>query len=136
MNIVVRARSIDASKGGTMNATDLMDLRSSLLLKKGSILNKSDEFKLETFAQREVVSDEAEAASNDVDLSLSLHLHERDRMALYQIEKALSKIADGTYGQCEGCGQIISKKRLQVSPFASLCIECKEEQEDPRTQNN
>jgi len=118
-----------------MNVSDLNFFKAYLLSQKSSILNKNHEFKSEQASEREIVSDEAEIASNDLSMTLSIHLHERDRSALYQIERALSKLEDGTYGQCESCADHIDPKRLQARPFASLCIICKEEQEDPRYLN-
>ncbi|QDK39538.1 TraR/DksA family transcriptional regulator [Bdellovibrio sp. NC01] len=116
-----------------MNATELTtveldNLKESLLFQKASILNKSHEFKAE---QSSVTAhgDEAEIASQDASNNISIHLHERDRVALYSIERALGKIAEGTYGQCESCGEIIGARRLQARPFTALCIECMEEQE-------
>lgn len=119
--------------GGEMNATelsekDLQDLRESLLFQKSSILNKTHEFKEEQ-SNLSSVADEAEIASLDITTNISIHLHERDRTALYAIEKALGKIADGTYGQCEACSEMINARRLQARPFTALCIECMEEQE-------
>ncbi len=46
-----------------------------------------------------------------------------------EIERALQKLDEGTYGVCEGCHNSISARRLRVRPFASLCITCKEIQE-------
>lgn len=103
-------------------------LKESLLLQKASILNKSNEFKSE---QSSVMSqgDEAEIASLDANNNISIHLHERDRIALYSIEKALGKISEGTYGQCESCSEDIAVRRLQARPFTNLCIDCMEDQE-------
>jgi DnaK suppressor protein len=115
-----------------MNATDLMFFRTFLLDQKSSILNKSSEFKLEQSAERTLIPEEAEAASHDLSMNLSIHLHERDRMVLFQIDRALGKLEDGTYGQCESCSDHIGVGRLRASPFATLCVACKEEQEDPR----
>lgn len=112
-----------------MSETELQSLKDSLLFQKAEILNKSHEFKIEQ-SSIESVSEEAEAASIDISNNISIHLHERDRNALYMIERALSKIDDGTYGQCESCAQMISPRRLQARPFTALCIECMEEQED------
>jgi DnaK suppressor protein len=50
--------------------------------------------------------------------------------ALLEIDKSLNKIAQGTYGECEGCGDTISAKRLQARPLAPLCISCMEEREE------
>ncbi len=120
-----------------MNATELTSselqtLKESLLFQKSAILNKTHEFKHEQ-SSMENVSEEVEAASLDVSNNISIHLHERDRNALYMIERALGKIDDQTYGHCESCAQNIGARRLQARPFTTLCIECMEEQEDLRT---
>ncbi len=120
-----------------MNATELTDLeianlKESLLYQKSIILNKSHEFKEEqssiTFG-----ADEVEVATQDIVNNISIHLHERDRTALYAIEKALSKIADRTYGKCESCSDLITARRLQVRPFTALCVNCMEEHESLAT---
>lgn len=115
-----------------MNATDLSFFKTFLLEQKSSILNKSNEFKHEQASERSNISEDAEAASLELSANLSIHLHERDRMILFQIDRALGKLEDGSYGQCESCTEIIGAKRLKASPFATLCVACKEEQEDPR----
>jgi RNA polymerase-binding transcription factor DksA len=43
---------------------------------------------------------------------------------LQDIEDALAKFDDGTYGQCESCGQRIPEARLEAMPAARLCISC------------
>ena len=44
---------------------------------------------------------------------------------LKEIDNAISKIEEGTYGICDECGETISKKRLSVIPYSNLCITCK-----------
>ena len=114
-----------------MNSTELSAIRESLLLQKSAILNKTNEFKQEQ-SRTVTVSDEAEAASIDISNNISIHLHERDRTSLLMIERALGKISDGTYGQCECCGAAIGIRRLHARPFTTLCIDCMEDQEDLR----
>jgi DnaK suppressor protein len=46
-----------------------------------------------------------------------------------EIELALKKLREGTYGICEECGGEIKPRRLEVRPFATLCVRCKERQE-------
>lgn len=46
-----------------------------------------------------------------------------------EIELALKKLHEGTYGVCEECGGQIKPRRLEVRPFATLCVRCKELQE-------
>ena len=67
---------------------------------------------------------------------MAFHLLERDRSSLFQIDKALGKIHDGTYGQCECCADMININRLRARPFAALCISCMEEQEEFHTPVN
>jgi len=55
------------------------------------------------------------------DLALSAQAME----AVAEIDRALDKLADGTYGICERCGQQIPKERLRAIPWAALCVQCK-----------
>ncbi|PLW67521.1 TraR/DksA family transcriptional regulator [Pseudohalioglobus lutimaris] len=48
------------------------------------------------------------------------------RQSLHDIQVALDKIAEGTYGECEKCGEDIGEGRLQVLPEAALCVKCAE----------
>ena len=45
------------------------------------------------------------------------------RSNLHDVDRALSRIDDGTYGNCERCGDPISSERLEAIPWAALCIE-------------
>lgn len=107
---------------------DLDLIKESLLLQKYQILNKNSEFKHDR-AETEKQSDEGDAVSQHLQESLNIQLHERDRMSLILIEKALSKFANGSYGQCECCEEPIDLRRLHARPLATLCINCMEEQE-------
>ena len=46
-----------------------------------------------------------------------------------KIERALAKIADGTYGLCERCGKPIEKARIKALPYAALCLADKQAEE-------
>lgn len=112
-----------------MQDANLMSIKQALVKQRSTILNKSMEFSRE---QREEESgfsraDEAEIATIDSNLTLSYQILEREQSVLLQIDRALSKFADGSYGKCEDCGATISEKRLLARPFAPLCIECQEE---------
>jgi DnaK suppressor protein len=115
-----------------MDATELHFFRSLLLSEKSSILNKTTEFKNEQREEHEKCTDEAELASVDLSLNLSIQQLERNRMTLVQIERALAKISEGTYGQCEDCSAPIGEGRLRARPLATLCIDCMEEAEETR----
>jgi DnaK suppressor protein len=47
------------------------------------------------------------------------------RTNLREVERALGKLDDGTYGRCERCGNPIGEERLDAIPWAPLCIDCK-----------
>jgi DnaK suppressor protein len=51
---------------------------------------------------------------------------------LLQINDALRRIKDKTYGVCEICGEPINPKRLEIVPHARMCIACKEKEEQGR----
>ena len=51
---------------------------------------------------------------------------------IQQIEEALHRIDDGTYGVCTICGQLIRKPRLLNQPFVLTCMECQSEMERQR----
>jgi DnaK suppressor protein len=42
-----------------------------------------------------------------------------------EIDRALAKLADGDYGVCDVCGEVISDERLEALPWATLCVRCK-----------
>ncbi len=46
------------------------------------------------------------------------------RDSLTDVEAAIAKLDDGTFGACEGCGQPIPPARLEAKPAARLCMEC------------
>ena len=46
-----------------------------------------------------------------------------------QVEHAIARLAAGTYGVCESCGNSIAKARLQALPHATLCVTCKQREE-------
>jgi DnaK suppressor protein len=43
---------------------------------------------------------------------------------LRDVERALEKIEDGTYGICDRCGRLISEARLEARPWSVLCVDC------------
>ena len=60
---------------------------------------------------------------------ISSQLAEVESRELANIESALEKMRDGTYGKCEGCATSIPVVRLQALPYAIYCIECQTELE-------
>ncbi|MFC0624293.1 TraR/DksA family transcriptional regulator [Kribbella deserti] len=74
-------------------------------------------------------NDPADVGSNTLERDNEMYLANNARNMLEQIEHALSKLNDGTYGVCESCSKPIGKGRLQAFPRATLCVSCKEREE-------
>ena len=53
-----------------------------------------------------------------------------DQAQVFQINKAIEAIKDGTYGLCDACGCKIERSRLKALPFVQTCIECQSKLED------
>ncbi len=60
---------------------------------------------------------------------LDMTLEEQARQNLEQIDHALGRIADGSYGICARCGKTIPVERLEAVPETELCLSCKEREE-------
>lgn len=73
--------------------------------------------------------DEGDLATEEREKSMFLRLKAREAFFRKKIHHALWKIQNKTFGECESCGAEISKERLLARPIATLCIHCKEEQE-------
>src|SRR6266536_1935682 len=71
-------------------------------------------------------NDQADVGSTTLERDHEMSLANNARDMLDQIERALSRIENGTYGVCESCGNAIGKGRLQAFPRATLCVSCKE----------
>ena len=65
----------------------------------------------------------ADMATITFDRELDEGLEEGAQQTLEQINRALGKLDDGSYGTCERCGKPIGEERLRARPWATLCIE-------------
>src|SRR5947209_3679368 len=73
--------------------------------------------------------DSADAAFDASGEELSSQLAELEAKELSQVERALLRLKQGTYGLCEGCGCKIPVARLNALPYSTLCIKCQREME-------
>ena len=67
----------------------------------------------------------AETASATLGREIDYTLGDNAEQVIAEIDAALKRIEDGTYGTCTNCGQEIPVQRLEANPWASLCIDCK-----------
>jgi DnaK suppressor protein len=78
----------------------------------------------------ELVPDLNELASTEADQQLLLMMKEREQRQIKEIDAALARLDDDTYGICEECNEEIPYKRLKVRPMTTLCVQCKSQQEE------
>jgi len=71
----------------------------------------------------------ADIATETVDREIDYTLEEHDERLLGEIDAALKRIEEGTYGTCVNCGAQIPPERLEAMPWATLCIDCKRKEE-------
>lgn len=73
--------------------------------------------------------DEIDQATTDIEQAMRMRLCNREILYIKKIDEAIERIQEGTFGECEECGEDIELRRLEARPTATLCVHCKEEQE-------
>jgi len=112
---------------------NLEKLRSRLKSEKKRLLGELEEIKVSTqpaelrregspFGKRE------EEATESFELEKRLALEKQIKEHLAEVEHALRKFEEGTYGLCDVCHQPIDPARLEALPEANLCLNCKSKQ--------
>lgn len=120
-----------------MSKQELEEFRRMLLDKRreimGSLDDMQDEVEDENQTQQVHMSSmpthPADIGTEAYSQDLSLHLMQRERDLLIEVDEALRRIEDGTYGVCLATGKPIGKQRLQAKPWARFCLEYARQQE-------
>jgi DnaK suppressor protein len=66
----------------------------------------------------------AEASSMKLEYAKELSIEQNTLDLLSKVDRALERVAAGSYGICESCGNSIPVERLDVLPYSTLCVEC------------
>jgi len=66
----------------------------------------------------------ADLGTEDYEVEVELGLLENEGQILTEIDDALARIDQGTYGICENCHREISRERLEAVPYTRYCIQC------------
>jgi DnaK suppressor protein len=111
----------------------LLEARALLLSERENYTRQAEELKAAADAlafEHEPGDDQfdeegGEGGTSNVDRELDLLLSAQARAAVAEIDRALTKIDQGTYGNCEQCGRAIPQARLRALPYAALCVACK-----------
>ena len=120
-----------------MSTIDTDGIRERLLTERGRVasaiayLEKENPGSLEEGTGELTTSDNhiGDVASETYDREMDYTLAENDELVLRQIDAALERLDDGTYGTCRTCGNPIGEERLEARPWADQCIDCRRREE-------
>ncbi len=117
------------SKKDLREFRDLLEIRRKILL--GDVatlesegLKKGGDSELSTLPLHM-----ADLGTDNFEQDITLGLMESESDELQEIQEALARIKDGSFGLCEGCEKAIPKSRLKAIPYTRLCVECKRKEE-------
>lgn len=114
-----------------MTAVDVERHREALLEERKRILaaidylheespSSADQAALESWIDDHLAENAAETLDREIDSTLE----ENAEHVLGEVDRALARIEDGTFGKCVTCGKDIAPERLEAIPYAAQCIDC------------
>ena len=118
--------------------SNLKEFKKIVLKKKEEILSDLKHISDDTLrkSQKEASGDisgytyhMADVATDNYDREFSLGLASSERKSLYELDDALKRIEERTFGLCDDCKSSITKIRLKAVPSARLCIKCQQKRE-------
>ncbi len=122
-------RPVEPDDDGPAELTEaqIEELRSTLVGRRDQILSSIDARRESERDTGREVGDEMDEANTEGVTAMTSKLLERDVGLLREIDRALAKIAEGTYGRCEGTGEPIGYARLKLRPWARFSVAHQEE---------
>lgn len=113
-----------------IDAQNIQNLREQLEDELAQLLGHKETRQGKRGQQADKNLDRDDLARNFALREQRLALRDVEKVQLTRIEKALQRISDGTYGICAGCGEAIAPERLEIIPYATLCIRCQQEKRE------
>ncbi len=120
-----------------MKDATLERLKIKLLERRRQLLGDFDNIRTNSLSRKDDTSGDlstmpihmADIGSDTFEKEFALDIIESEQEELREIDAALARLADGSFGVCEVCGKNLPYQRLVALPYARLCIECKREEE-------
>lgn len=109
--------------GEIFSKKELSEIEALLNTRKAELVKNMEDKRNYDLKESEV-GDQIDEASNSLDKEILFGSSENERKILEEIESALRRIKNGTYGKCEQCSQPIDKKRVKALPYSRYCIKC------------
>jgi len=113
-----------------MKQEDLDFFKGLLTERLNELLSHADTTVTGMTQPKDNYADPTDRASQEADRSFELRIRDREHKLIKKIKKALERIENGTFGQCEMCEEDISIARLKARPVTAHCIKCKTREEN------
>lgn len=113
-----------------MTALDINAIRQRIIAEREGLISSNEALEEENQAEPSdfgVSNHSADDASDVTSRERNLALMSNNQDLLAQIDQALERLDNGTYGTCERCGKQINNERLEALPYATYCITCQAE---------
>ncbi|MAC28168.1 MAG: hypothetical protein CMN29_14005 [Sandaracinus sp.] len=111
-------------------------LYEKLLVERDRVMQGQKEHLSDAISNIDPLSDEMDVAQRHTEQAYLMRFADKERKLLVQIQNALEKFEEGDYGVCEGTGEPISYKRLELRPWTRYSVEYKEQVERERKQHH
>ena len=127
------------AKKAAAERTKFLDrVREHLRETKARLLDEVDtDQKAQLEGNKDEGMDAYDLASEERDREINFILSDRERAKIKEIDDALARLADHSYGVCEECGLDIGEERLEALPFTRVCRDCQQDRErEAKSQRN
>ncbi len=112
-----------------MKKEDIEYFRNLLNTRLEELVSHGDDTVSGMTVPKENFPDPTDRATLETDRNFMLRIRDREHKLIKKVKKAIARIEDGSFGECETCGEPISIKRLKARPVTTQCIECKTREE-------
>ncbi|MFO7937163.1 MAG: TraR/DksA C4-type zinc finger protein [Kiritimatiellia bacterium] len=129
VEIVASSRKRKSTKRrAKFSKASLEKFKKELLFMREHFTGQTDAMKHDALRRDDEVNPEEDGTDAFLRLQALNQMNDQQHVVI-DIDKAIAAIDEGTYGVCEMCGSLISKRRLKARPFAKFCVSCKEKME-------
>lgn len=116
-----------------LDPADIRRLRERLLARREELYQQwASAAEARRYADDGAAADLADMAVHDGEQAAAGQVAEAASDAMAQVERALEKLDEGSYGTCDGCGARIPLRRLRAIPWATRCVACQGQHERER----
>jgi DnaK suppressor protein len=103
--------------------------KQQLLEERTKLVEQLEQLETSTYESIGYSNHIADDATDAFDQAVDVTLKRNAETSLEEVERALARLNDGTYGLCEACGARIDRARLEALPHARYCLECQARRE-------